>query len=114
MRTYHEVLTNARRDTKQGNHQVFFFEPAKLAGLKSFLDDKTDREVTPEGITRVFTYHGNTICVVDDLNKRFWLSHAGWFTRSTNEALAGYRQVFQYELGYKNMNRIPVWKSEYI
>ena len=112
MGTYHEVLTNAHRDKKQGNHHVRFIEPNDFAYLKSFLDDETGKEVTHDGITRVFTYHGHTICVVDDLNKRFWLSHAGWFTHSTKQTLAGYRRIFQYERGYKNMNNVIIWKYE--
>ena len=114
MRNYHEVLTNASRDKKQGNHSVWFFEPDVLSGLKSFLDDETGKEVTPAGITRVFTYHGNTVCVVDDINKRFWLSHAGWFTRSTCDAMEGYKLLFQYRLGYENVNKAPIWKYERI
>lgn len=111
MRKYHEVLTEAKRDKQVGNHCVRFFEHDELSYFKSFLDDKTHQVFIPTGITRIFQYHGNNICVVDDLNKRFWLSHAGWFTRSTNEALAGYRQIFHL-LGYTNMNKIPVYKYE--
>jgi hypothetical protein len=84
-----------------------WFNPKSL----TFLDDKTNKKMYIEG-TRVFKYHGNTICIVDDDKKAFVLSHCGWFTPSTNTALGGYREYFEHELGYTNLNKIPVYKYE--
>lgn len=79
-----------------GNHAV------KL-DLESvtFLDD-TGKEVKVNYPSRVFTYHDNVICVVSDCDDKFWLSHAGWWTTSTSQALNQYREVFQRR-GYKCM-----------
>lgn len=113
MRVYHEVLTNAKRDRKQGSHQVIFTKDNKLSSYSPmYVDDGSKRLELPDTITRVFIYHWTIICAVDDTNKQFYMSHGGWHSRSTNEALAGYRQVFQYELGYENVTKIPVWAYE--
>lgn len=111
MRTYHEVLTNAKRDRVQGNHRVEFTEGCKFAPTV-WADDGYSRLSIPDTITRVFIYHSTIVCAVDDINKKFYLTHGGWFSRSTNEALAGYRQVFQYDKGYENVTKIPVWGYE--
>lgn len=106
MRKYHEVLTAAYKDKWVGNHSVRFQRWAY------YYDEKEGgKEKRLAAITRVFNYHGNTICVVDDNRKEFWLSHAGYFTRSTKEALAGYRQIF-CDKGYKNMTPIAVYAYE--
>ena len=106
MRTYHEVLTEAGRGRKAGNHRVVFSDYARV-----YNDNGKNLMELPD-ITRVFIYHDTIICAVDDINKQFYLTHGGWFSRSTNEALAGYRQVFEYNKGYKNVTNIPVWKRE--
>lgn len=110
MRTYHEVLTNAKRDRKAGNHCVVFGCPS----LWDVRDDEGRGKLKdiPNTITRYFIYHWTIICAVDDVNKKFYLTHGGWFSRSTNEALAGYRQVFEYDKGYENVTKIPVWAYE--
>ena len=46
------------------------------------------------GFTRKFTYHGNTICLVDDKRKLIILTNAGWNTSSTTRALNEYRRYF--------------------
>ena len=57
----------------------------------TFINDKTNEEMYIEG-TRVFRYHGNTICIVDDEKKSvcivpLWMVHAfhehsvGWIQR---------------------------------
>ena len=55
----------------------------------------TNREVKHvNGFTRAFRYHGNTICLVDDVNHRIILTHAGYNTRSTSRAINDYRAHF--------------------
>lgn len=61
--------------------------------------------------TRLFSYHDNIICVVDDESHKFWLTHHGWDTPSTNAALAGYREYFE-SIGYENVNQLAVYKYE--
>lgn len=56
--------------------------------------------VTVNGYTRLFTYHDNEICLVDDVNHLVILTHAGWHTMSTTRALNDYRNYF-VGLGYK-------------
>ena len=110
MRRYHEVLTSCRHSKVCGSHSVEFCRNTLLR--PRYLDETTNTKVPMEKATRVFKYHGNTICVVNDDDKEFVLSHAGWFTSSTNVALNGYRYHFEHELGYKNLNKIPVFKYE--
>lgn len=108
MRRYHEILTNSGRSKVCGNHSVEIWSNPKSM---TFINDKTNEKMYIEG-TRAFRYHGNTICIVDDEKKAFVLSHCGWFTPSTSTALGGYREYFEYELGYTNLNKIPVYKHE--
>lgn len=112
MRVYHEVLTNAKRSRKAGNHRVLTtVDWNKVSWGDMMTDDGRWHLRLPSTISRVFIYHLTIICAVDDTNKKFYLSHGGWFSRSTNEALAGYRQVFE-QAGYENMTKIPVWSYE--
>lgn len=110
MRTYHEVLTAAVKNRKAGNHRVEFLQDGDSPLF--YTDDGYNLMKLPATITRVFVYHDTVICAVDDINKQFYLTHGGWFSRSTNEALAGYREVFEYKNGYENVTKIPVWMHE--
>lgn len=101
MRKYAEKLMNATNDKVVGNHSIYFYVPDNHLHL-CYRDDKTGDWKYVEGVTRTFHYHGNTICLVNDLERKFWLSHAGWFTPSTSQALNQYRYYFEY-LGYKCM-----------
>jgi hypothetical protein len=101
-----DILVNAKKDRQVGNHDVFHCNTWHIS------NDSDGKTIILDNCTRVFRYHYNTICVVDDNKKVFWISHAGWFTRSTNKALAAYRSYFQYVLGYKNVLNIPVYKYE--
>jgi hypothetical protein len=94
MRKYIKALTAATSNKTVGNHRVVIGNDAV-----SILSDKTGKTETVHS-TRRFLYHGNIICAVDDKQKRFWLSHAGWFTSSTTCALTGYNVYFS-GLGYK-------------
>ena len=94
MRKYTNILTAATSNKTIGSHCVVIEN-----GAVSLLSDKTGTAKTVQS-TRHFLYHNNTICAVDDDNKRFWLSHAGWFTTSTTCALTGYNVYFS-NLGYK-------------
>lgn len=94
MRKYVEVLTAATSSKTVGNHSVIVEN-----GRVNIRSDETGKARTVQS-TRHFRYHGNTICAVDDSQKRFWLSHAGWFTQSTTCAVNGYREYFVL-LGYK-------------
>lgn len=98
MRKYAEKLVNATNDKVVGNHSVYFYNHLHVC----YRDDKTGDWKYVEGVTRDFCYHGNRICLVNDLEKEFWLSHAGWFTQSTSQALNQYRYYFE-SLGYKCM-----------
>lgn len=108
MRKYAETLVNdlgVKKPFKHcGNHMVMHFPlgSARPPYYTTFLDDKTDRWITIENATRSFTYHGNVVCVVNDQTEQFWLSHAGWFTSSTTQAINSYREHFS-RLGYKCM-----------
>ena len=102
MRKYAETLVKyaGNKSFKHcGNHMVMRWPSI---GYATYLDDKTDKWVTVDNATRSFTYHGNVICVVNDIADKFWLSHAGWFTSSTTQALNQYREWFG-RLGYKCM-----------
>ena len=79
-----------------GNHAVIL-NPISTV----FLDD-TGKSIEINNPSRVFTYHDNVICVVSDHDNKFWLSHAGWYTSSTSQALNQYRELFQRR-GYKCM-----------
>jgi hypothetical protein len=103
MRKYAETLVNAQYEKKQGNHMVFFSDPEEPPTYyTTFLDDKTGKWVEVKGATRSFLYHQNVVCVVDDRHEIFWLSHAGWYTTSTSQALGQYKTYFS-DLGYKCM-----------
>ena len=103
MRKYAEFLVNAHYDASKGNHMVYCSNPNnRPAYFTTFLDDKTSKWVKVKGATRSFLYHNNVICVVDDQKGLFWLSHAGWFTPSTSQALGQYKAHFS-SLGYQCM-----------
>ena len=59
-----------------------------------------------EGTERSFTYHGNTICMVDDTRRRVHLTNAGWNTPSTSRAINDYRRYFVEECGYTEVKDI--------
>lgn len=104
MRKYVERLVNATNDKAVkvvGNHKVCWYIPDNHLRL-SYQDDKTGDWKYVEGATRTFHYHGNTICLVKDSERKFWLSHSGWFTSSTSCAVNGYKEYFE-SIGYKNM-----------
>lgn len=79
MRKYVEILVNAKHDRTVGNHGVHLFKEAR---------------------GRVFTYHGTGICLVWDDTKECQLTHKGWFTTSTTQALRQYEAYFK-ALGYE-------------
>ena len=97
MRKYVETLVNSATSYNCGNHAVMLSSKTVC-----ILDDRTGKEVKIAFPSRVFTYHGNVICVVSDYDHKFWLSHAGWFCRSTTQALNQYREYF-LRRGYKCM-----------
>lgn len=107
MRKYAEKLVNAfpsRKGYEQcGNHMVWFSNPEKPPTYyTTYLDDTTGKWVEVKGATRSFLYHGNVIAIVNDVADKYWLSHAGWFTTSTSQALSQYRAYFN-SLNYKCM-----------
>ena len=102
MRKYAETLGNyaGKRGTKRiGNHTV---ELWSLLRYTVYLDDATDKWRRIDNPTRIFRYHDNPICIVNDNTKQFWLSHAGWFTTSITQAVNSYREYFS-GLGYTCM-----------
>ena len=111
MRKYLETLVNYSATSSSSYKTIYDDTPYKNCGnhavmLSSktvcILDDRTGKEVKIAFPSRVFTYHGNVICVVSDCDHKFWLSHAGHFTRSTTQALNQYREYFRGR-GYKCM-----------
>ena len=95
MRKYVKTLVNSATSKRCGNHAVTL--ESKTVVL---LDDRTGEEVEIKNPSRlyplrVFTYHDNVICVVSDSVNEFWLSHAGWWTSSTTQALKQYRTYFE-------------------
>lgn len=98
-----ETLVNyaGREDVKHiGRHMVERWNgrlPYTLC-----LDDKNNTWKRVKRPTRVFSYYGDTICIVNDSTKQFWLSYAGWFTPSTTHVMNQYREWFS-RLGYKCM-----------
>lgn len=99
-------LVKARDSKTIGNHGVrgCLFSVAHIY-------NETTRKHEEVASTRKFTYHGHTICVVDDRTKKFYLSHAGWWTSSTKRALASYRALFE-DLGYENVWNNPIYNYE--
>ena len=94
MRKYVKTLVSSTTNLRCGNHAVKFAPKST-----TFLDDRKGEEVEIKNPSkfyplRVFTYHGNTICIVSDSVNEFWLSHAGWWTSSTTQALNQYREYF--------------------
>ena len=96
MRKYVKTLVNSATSKRCGNHAVTL-EPKST----TFLDDRTGKKVEIKNPSRlyplrVFTYHDNVICVVSDIFKEFWLSHAGWTSSSsTKQAVKQYRTCFE-------------------
>lgn len=96
MRRYHEILVEAKRDKRVGNHNVEFGMGIARSTRK-----------------RYFYYHGNCVCIVDDIDKTFELNSCGWGgAPSTKNCLAGYREAFTNR-GYKEINPQPIYNYEY-
>ena len=95
-----EALVASKGNAQVGNHAV-----RRCPDRTSYVSgrDRTGRYIwkKAEGFNRDFQYHGNTICLVDDVNRRIILTHAGWYTRSTSRALTDYRRYFVDGLGYQ-------------
>ena len=96
MRRYHEILVESSRDKQVGNHRVEYGMGIARSTRK-----------------RYFYYHGNCVCVVDDIDKTFELNDCGWGgAPSTKNCLAGYREAFTNR-GYKEINPQPIYNYEY-
>lgn len=98
MRKYVKVLVESERDKATGNHSVKHYVVPAYFKIKN---EKNGNSIIVSA-TRVFLYHGNAICYVDDEKRMFLLTHAGWYTSSTSCALNGYNMYFE-SIGYKNM-----------
>lgn len=93
---YHKKLVEAKKDKIVGNHKVQFGMGIARSARK-----------------RYFYYHGNCVCVVDDIDKTFELDDCGWGAhKSTKICLAGYRQLLE-SMGYKQLNPKPIFNYEY-
>lgn len=102
-----ERLVTATKNTTINNHAVKYLDDVKTT---CYFTGKCkvgtwgqiiSREIAHvNGYTREFTYHNNTICLVDDENRRVILTHAGWNTSSTSRAINDYRRYFM-GLGYQ-------------
>lgn len=98
MRKYVKVLTESEHNKAVGNHSVkHYIAPAYFK-----VKEEKNGNFFIVGATRVFCYHENAICYVNDNNRWFFLTHAGWYTSSTSCALNGYKEYFE-SIGYKNM-----------
>lgn len=93
----HYVESKSKERTV-GNHMVRAFN--KLWAF-TVADDRTgdDTHRDFKG-NRIFLYHGHIVCVVNDKNKTFVVSHAHWTgSTSTKQAVNQYRNYFK-DLGY--------------
>ena len=68
-----ETLVNASNNKKVGNHAMYFSQNCEM---------------------QYFTYHGNIVCTVDWMNKKVYLTDAGWDTVSTNRTVNDYKRWF--------------------
>ena len=95
-----EALVKADTTKTSGNHAVEYLNDVEtvcfVSGCKiGPWQNRYDVDLRVcNGYTRKFTYHGNTICLVDDNTRKMILTHAGWYTRSTSRALNDYRRYF--------------------
>lgn len=101
-----EKLVASKTNARVGNHAVRHTKDltryntghgCKVTSWGTFINHEEGADAV---CTRVFTYHDNPICLVDDDAARVILTHAGWFTPSTSRALNDYRRYFVNELGY--------------
>ena len=99
MRKYHKVLVQADEDKTCGNHAVYFCD---CTSMRSAFGDKEK----PMEVTRVFAYHGNNICAVNDDEKTFYCTCCGYRASSTTAAIHGYRDYFS-SLGYEEIDLFP-------
>lgn len=91
-----ERLVTATKNTTVNNHA--FKHYVRMEGFTAHFCK------VMEGTERAFTYHGNTICMVDDTRRRVRLTNAGWNTCSTTRALNDYRRYFVDECGYTEVD----------
>ena len=68
-----ETLVNANCKKRVGNHATYFSQNYEM---------------------QYFTYFDNIICTVDWMNKKVYLTDAGWDTVSTNRAVNDYKRWF--------------------
>lgn len=101
-------LVESKRTYGTGNHTVLYIhgEHSYFTGRGRRVDTWGNVTCYGEvkrvnGFTRAFTYLGNTICIVDDVNHLVILTNAGWNTPSTTRALNDYRRYFVDERGYE-------------
>ena len=93
---YHKKLLESKNDRTVGNHRVEY-------GMG----------ITRSTRKRYFYYHGNCVCVVDDIDKTFELNDCGWGDHpSTKNCLAGYRKLLTSQ-GYKEIDPKPIFNYEY-
>lgn len=107
-----KALVESRKNMTIGNHTVrhlddvrttcYYTGKPKIGTWGQVISQGESRHVN--GYSRIFLYHGNTICLVDDVQRRIILTHAGWYTPSTPRALNDYRRYFVEELGYTEIN----------
>ena len=95
MKTLKRLVTTTK-NTTVNNHAVKYY--GRMEGFTAHFCK------VMEGTERSFTYHGNTICMVDDTRRRVHLTHAGWHTSSTTRALNDYRRYFVDEKGYTEVD----------
>ena len=88
-----EKLVASKGNARVGNHAVMYY--GRMEGFTAHFCK------VMEGTERVFTYHGNIICMVDDSHRRIFLTHAGWYTSSTTRALNDYHRYFVDRHGYE-------------
>lgn len=108
-RTFVEKLATARRNKKCGNHEVFHIVDEPQWHLSG---DEQPEKVYKMFVTRAFYYHGHLICAVNDFSNKVWMTHSGWWTVSTKNALAGYREWFVRNQGYEWVNQFPIYQYE--
>ena len=108
-----KALVEAKHNKQVGKHAVRYLDDVettcyytgrgrKVGTWGNVIDKGEVKHVN--SFTRAFSYHGNKICLVDDVQRRIILTHAGYNTRSTSRAINDYRRYFVEECGYTEVD----------
>lgn len=89
------TLVHSTTSRRVGNHAVMVGDECITCRVARLLH-------LMEGTTRYFTYHENSICMVDDKCKRVKFDWCGYDkSPSTTRVINDYKRYFVDELGYQ-------------